>query len=48
MKTLSVHIQESFSSTKEDNQTVVENLNDHQEEVVFNEDATIENEEQSE
>ncbi|WP_165930302.1 hypothetical protein [Flavobacterium sp. GT3P67] len=47
MKTLSKHIQESFNESKEEQQTVVENLNDNQEEVV-NEDTSAEKEEQSE
>lgn len=46
MKTLSVHIQESFNENKEEEQTVVENLNGSQEEVV-NEDASVEKEEPS-
>ena len=47
MKTLSVHIQECFASIKEDQQTVAENLNDKQEEVV-NEDESVEKEGPSE
>jgi len=47
MKTLSVHIQESFSPTKEEQQTVVENQIDNQEEVV-NEEESIEKEKPSE
>lgn len=43
MKTLSVHIKESFNENKEEHKTVVENLNDNQEEVV-NEDETTEKE----
>ncbi|WP_163410229.1 hypothetical protein [Flavobacterium ajazii] len=38
MKTLSEHIQESFTPVKEDQQTVIENLDDNKEEVV-NEEA---------
>lgn len=47
MKTLSKRIQESFNENKEEQQTVVENLNDSQEEVV-NEDTSVEKEEPSE
>jgi hypothetical protein len=47
MKTLSKHIQESFTENKKEQQTVVENLNDNQEEAV-NEDTSAEKEEQSE
>lgn len=47
MKTLSKHIQESFAPIKEDQQTVIENLNGNQEEVV-NEDESVEKEEPSE
>ncbi|MBF4515801.1 hypothetical protein IRZ71_05580 [Flavobacterium sp. ANB] len=46
MKTLSDHIQESFSPKEEQN-TVIENLNDNQEEVV-NEDESVEKEKPSE
>lgn len=41
MKTLSDHIQESFAPVKEDQQTVIENLNDNKEEVV-NVDESVE------
>ncbi|WP_262711756.1 hypothetical protein [Flavobacterium pectinovorum] len=44
MKTLSDHIQESFAPIKEDQETVVENLNDNKEEVV----ESVEKEEPSE
>jgi hypothetical protein len=47
MKTLAVHIQESFAPIKEEEQTVVENLNGNQEEVV-NEDESIEKKKPSE
>ena len=47
MKTLAVHIQESFAPIKEDQQTVVESLNNNQEEVV-NEDASVEKSKPSE
>lgn len=40
MRTLSEHIQESFDENKEEQQTVIENLNDNKETVV-NEDKTI-------
>lgn len=43
MKTLSEHIQESFNENKEEQQTVIENLNDNQEEAV-NEDTSAEKE----
>jgi len=43
MKTLSNHIQESFTPVKEDQQTVVENQVDDKEEVV-NEDKSVEKE----
>ncbi|MFH6966899.1 hypothetical protein [Flavobacterium sp. FlaQc-28] len=47
MKTLSDHIQESFTPVKEDQQTVIESQIDNQEEVV-NEDASTEEEKPSE
>lgn len=47
MKTLSDHIQESFAPVKEDQQTVIENLNDTKEEVV-NVDESVEKEKPSE
>lgn len=47
MKTLSDHIQESFAPVKENQQTVIENLNDNKEEVV-NEDESVEKEKPSE
>ncbi|MEM0576022.1 hypothetical protein [Flavobacterium polysaccharolyticum] len=46
MKNLSDHIQESFA-TKEEEQTVIENLIDNNEEVV-NENETVEKEKPSE
>lgn len=47
MKTLSDHIQESFATVKEDQQTVIENLNDNKEEIV-NVDESVEKEKPSE
>jgi hypothetical protein len=47
MKTLSVHIQESFAPVKDEQLTVIENQADNQEEVV-NEDETMEKESPSE
>lgn len=47
MKTLSVHIQESFAPITENQQIVVEYLNDNQENVV-NDNIIIENEKPSE
>lgn len=41
MKTLAMHIQESFAPFKEVQQTVVENLNDNHEELV-NDDELVE------
>ncbi|WP_157509926.1 hypothetical protein [Flavobacterium denitrificans] len=46
MKTLSNHIQESFSETKEEQQTVIENQIDKKE--VVNEDESVEKEKPSE
>ncbi|MDX6191973.1 hypothetical protein SGQ83_21695 [Flavobacterium sp. Fl-318] len=47
MRTLSEHIQESFTPVKEEQQTVIENQTDNQEEVV-NEDKSVEKEKPSE
>lgn len=47
MKTLSKHIQESFTPVKEEQQTVIENLNDNKVEVV-NVDESVEKEKPSE
>jgi len=47
MKTLSVHIQESFTPTKEDKETIIENQIDSKEEVV-NENESVEKEKPSE
>lgn len=47
MKTLSKHIQESFTPVKENQETIVENKIDNTEEVV-NEDESVEKEKPSE
>lgn len=47
MKTLSRHIEESFTTVKVEQQTVIENQIDNKEEVV-NEDESVEKEKQSE
>jgi hypothetical protein len=47
MKTLSEHIQESFTPVKEEQQTVIENLTDNKEEIV-NENESVEKEKPSE
>lgn len=46
MKTLSDHIQESFTPVKEDQQTVIESQIDNQDEVV-NEDTSVEKKDKS-
>ncbi|SHL64223.1 hypothetical protein [Flavobacterium pectinovorum] len=47
MKTLSKHILESFTPIKEEQQTVIENLNDNKDEVVTVEES-VEKEKPSE